>query len=951
MFLLESIIKSVSKMNRLFSEVIDTEQLKRIESVHRGFLYQHLYAVACILNLGMREKGEVRVERDEDVEYITDEDNVFIQVKTRSCPLMNSDINGALVRFVDLRKHFASVSPGKSFRFLIVSNQVPGPKLAKFYVSKDWPKDVSIVFPGEVTLENESLPPAWENLEQAVRWCIEAADNIPFTTLLPETLVWKLAARVQFATTGQDFDRADHVFDRSELPLLFEQLVVQLQQFPAIPDDFKPQENEPVLISDEPARLIVGFSGSGKTVWASWQAQHCSAPAVYFDVGDLPDNALAGSLARELAARFIGTGNKGAAQLPATSGLELLRALNNLIEQPEPPLVVLDNIHRIDADNMRNIIEACTNVRFILLAQPWPKKQQLEAYLNIQSEQLCGWNVDTIASVFANVGATISPQTATQWRSITAGMPLFVKNAAMLTVNLADGDAAVFAEQVERGDHPEELAQEALLRMTIETLSDDETAITVAFSLSTVPLSTEEVGKYLEALPTLVKRQPVVMRSLQRKGIIQVFANGVRKIHDAMRVPIENIILFSTDETLALQVKLRDVLLESLLKDKDLSRFGAWMRLLAPTGQVETLVDIATTEYFHEYGEPQDLKEILVSIAEAEDTDLSLRFWTLDALAFWEYQELEPKRLPDNYLKRMEELIVTGDLGSREHAGLVMKQMLNAGIKGDKRSVDDAFSSARELCGSDPELSRIVRYNYATALYQCSARQDALVLAEALYAEYYDVLKLHPIDVIGANNQRLIDLLPRDLAECQDDLKHLADCLNLAAMCHRENGDHPRFAAIHAAKFYNVSGSYRSTMKTAQDITDDFIGIGDVEGARETMEEHAIPLLKFMGFNSNALDVRAQYAVVLAYCGEFNLAHKEMSAIEPYVAEASHTHQLTIANQRHLIEQIAAGNVTLPKYCVTQTPKRSKKIGRNDLCPCESGKKYKKCCLKGNLSP
>ncbi|BCO09158.1 hypothetical protein GF1_15340 [Desulfolithobacter dissulfuricans] len=28
-----------------------------------------------------------------------------------------------------------------------------------------------------------------------------------------------------------------------------------------------------------------------------------------------------------------------------------------------------------------------------------------------------------------------------------------------------------------------------------------------------------------------------------------------------------------------------------------------------------------------------------------------------------------------------------------------------------------------------------------------------------------------------------------------------------------------------------------------------------------------------------------------------------------------------------------------------QTPNKSKKVGRNESCPCGSGKKYKKCCL------
>ena len=36
------------------------------------------------------------------------------------------------------------------------------------------------------------------------------------------------------------------------------------------------------------------------------------------------------------------------------------------------------------------------------------------------------------------------------------------------------------------------------------------------------------------------------------------------------------------------------------------------------------------------------------------------------------------------------------------------------------------------------------------------------------------------------------------------------------------------------------------------------------------------------------------------------------------------------------------GNAAKPQ--VSQTPVRVTKIGRNDPCPCGSGKKYKKCC-------
>lgn len=38
--------------------------------------------------------------------------------------------------------------------------------------------------------------------------------------------------------------------------------------------------------------------------------------------------------------------------------------------------------------------------------------------------------------------------------------------------------------------------------------------------------------------------------------------------------------------------------------------------------------------------------------------------------------------------------------------------------------------------------------------------------------------------------------------------------------------------------------------------------------------------------------------------------------------------------------------INIPKpEVVKQTPEKKKKIGRNEKCPCDSGKKYKKCCL------
>lgn len=43
----------------------------------------------------------------------------------------------------------------------------------------------------------------------------------------------------------------------------------------------------------------------------------------------------------------------------------------------------------------------------------------------------------------------------------------------------------------------------------------------------------------------------------------------------------------------------------------------------------------------------------------------------------------------------------------------------------------------------------------------------------------------------------------------------------------------------------------------------------------------------------------------------------------------------------------AAGNVIpLSEVSARQEPAPAPKVGRNDPCPCGSGQKYKKCCLK-----
>ena len=54
-------------------DVLDVTQLIRIEAVHRGFLYQHLYTVGCLLLAQAAAVDVVMVELDEDIELVTDQ--------------------------------------------------------------------------------------------------------------------------------------------------------------------------------------------------------------------------------------------------------------------------------------------------------------------------------------------------------------------------------------------------------------------------------------------------------------------------------------------------------------------------------------------------------------------------------------------------------------------------------------------------------------------------------------------------------------------------------------------------------------------------------------------------------------------------------------------------------------------------------------------------------------
>jgi len=380
--------------------VLDSRQLAQIESVHRGFLYQHLYAMACLFAAARAGVIKLVVESDEDVEIVLPETRIYVQVKTRNGPLILSDIKSALERFDSLREEHRAGRRHGVARFVIAANIAPGLKLSERLSAPDWPSDIAIHWPGCTSVIEVPLPKPWPNVADALIECREAAATLPFAILSPETLVWKLAGRIMSAAAGTP-PHADHIFKTEELPDLFEQLIIQLQDFPAPPPRYRSQDQEPPLISAERVRLVTGFSGAGKTSWVSQAALQTSDVLAYFNVSEVPGTALTATIARELAARVFSKpgGKLGEILLPGATGPEILFSIGKrLADIDTMATLVIDNAHRVPAADLKSLIQHSHNLRFVLLAQPGPAVGLLEATLQIQAEPLRGWSNETIAA-------------------------------------------------------------------------------------------------------------------------------------------------------------------------------------------------------------------------------------------------------------------------------------------------------------------------------------------------------------------------------------------------------------------------------------------------------------------------------------------------------------------------------------------------------------------------
>ncbi len=895
---------------------LDYRQLARIEAVHRGFLYQHLYAGACLFRAGIAGVTHIVVENDEDVELVLADKRIYAQIKMRASHLIVSDIDGALTRFNAIRTEHVEGRRSGACQFVVVSNSAPGPELSARIKAPepDWPPDLTLLCPGS-TATDEALPEPWRTIADGFEACRSAAETLPFSILAPETLVWKLAGRIMAAAAGIE-PNPSHTFAVKDLPALFEQLVIQLQDFPAPPLRYRPQDNEPALVSTQRVRLVVGFSGAGKTSWVSQTALHTTDRLAYYDVAEISSPALANAVARELAARIFGSrgGTLGEILLPGASGTEILFAIGrHLAEDNLTATVVLDNAHRVAAGDLVSLTGASEQLHFLLLAQPSASIARIEATLGVRAEPLLGWSNETAAAEGSSLGCRGDFSNYERLLKLTGGLPLYVQNALKIAVECYDGEVERLCAALEERTHIVETAQELILADVFETFNETERRVVAALSLSDVPLRQSEASDVLKHTFGLEPSPAAAaFRRLRSSGTIQIFGVDRFKVHDAMRpLGLAYLDECGAEPLWKARQAIRDLLMIALPREHDRQRVFLLLRMFVALGDVKPLVAMATDELFHELGYMDEISDYLTRAAASEGIAAEDRFWALDGLVFAHFKDGDDTDIQSK-LDRMDELVRQNHLGESERLAVGMKRMIFAARAKDAATVKKAMSELSRVLPQTPQHLRVAKYNYAHALFELGMMDECVTSTLDLIAEYYDLLGLTLSDVMAQNPDKIFPLLKGD-HDHTDDLKHLADSLDLQSKAIKATGNYPGLAPIHAMKFYSMAHSLGSFVRVGQDLVDDFIGRSDYIGARDVIECNLMPTIMGLKLVGRVIPVRSQYAVVLAYCGAFDEADAEMALLTPYESGLDARGQRELQDQRALIGYLRQ-NPPLPQW-------------------------------------
>jgi hypothetical protein len=622
-----------------------------------------------------------------------------------------------------------------------------------------------------------------------------------------------------------------------------------------------------------------------------------------------------------------------------------------LQSREEEIVVVLDNVHRSAVEPIRSIVTATSKICWILLSQPGTVPQSLAGLLDTEVEVLGGWTLDSIAAEFDDAHLKVNPELAKRLQRMTGGLPLFVKHAATLATREYRGDVAEMCNQLEAGTHSEQTLQETILSRVYAGQTPTAQYVAALLSLSDVPLTPEEgIEMVSVALGKPASAMAAEVRSLALAAIVKKVAHRL-EMHDSMRIVAASGIGNLPDGAQARGLKcLKDIIQRSLQKNWIISRQFFLLKLLPRTGNTEQLIGLATTEeeMFVEMGFTAQVQPVLTVAVDDATLPIRDRFLALDTLVYWGIQCGDVLSVAA-LVPKLAELFEQTEKRKDDLARLRIKQMFLAGINHDADLAIKVFDEACKAASDDAELLLILRYDLATILFKEGRYKIAEAEAAFLVKSYYKRLGTTPRQVFMAQQDEVYKMV-KAVPDWSRLLRRLADTLELLAMVQRAQGKQSVMACMHAHKFFLMTWGLSSAVRVGQEWADEMIGFDDGEGALEVIENFVLQIVEKAQLLAYLVQVRAQRAVILAYCGRFREATDEIVRLMKFdVANPRMREELE--NQSRLIGRIVAGEIPLKlksapfrEFASKFGPMLKSKLGRNDKCPCGSGKKFNRCC-------
>lgn len=860
-------------------DVVDRAQLCRIEATHNGFLYQHFYGVACLLMVGQLGWTRMRVEVDEDLELEFNGRYVYVQVKSRSKLIQFSDIASALERFEQYRARHAPGDRVGQPEFVLALNQDPGPSLNTRISAGEFPQDVRFLLPGQTI---PGLPPVWLDNEDAFKWCVARAEMLPFIMVAPDVLVQNLAGVIMRMAAGLD-EFARHEITAGRAAGMLEQFVQQVHEFPAPPLNYRPQDNEPSLATDAPIRLIVGFSGAGKTSWAAQATLADVQPRAYFDVADLPSSSVARAIARELAARWLGDNPDGrqAVASEALSGVEALHLVtSSLRAQQQAPTVVVDNAHRLQVEDARAIAEARGNLRLVFLAQPTAELDMMSTALDVEPEMLHGWGADSIGYEASAQGCKVSMATAARVRGLTAGLPLYVRSAISVAKKDYGSDLEAFCDAFESQSLSTDTRQHTLLAVVFNGLDEPSKRVLACASLSDVPLAAEEVaGVVTEAFS--LDRLAVVrkLRFLRARGLLQAYGSQRSKVHDAMRPIALEYLIEEPEAGRRARAFLLDLVETSLREGHEKERFPLFIRLLIDLRDVAKLSDLGTEEAFHEGPEFPQMWPLLEEAASDLTLTTEVRFECLDALLYYR-QKHGPEEAVAPLLWQMEALIDGGLENDRPRLVFLQKSLYYWAFQGNEARVQELIGKTQALLFNEASYRRVFTYSAAFALWKVSKPANAEKLLNDLLAEYFAVLSIN-IDELMSNPAPYAARV-RANDDYGTDCKHLADCFDLLARVQEQVHKAQTGSRKVAVRLFEITGSWDSCARVGIDLVYQHLNRHELQQAWKLVSESLTGLVHAHGLVRHMIPLRYLHAHILGRMGQIPAAQEILRTADPF---------------------------------------------------------------------